>query len=77
MNTIAHNRVANTVPASAWVALAAFGRRLGAVATELAQRRRRAAEQDRLWEAALADARQMADISRAMDRAAFRDPRYY
>ena len=42
-----------------------------------AARRRRAAEDDQYWQAALADARVMADISRAMSAAAVRDIKAY
>lgn len=75
MTTIIHNRVDTTALAGTLVTTIVH--RSKALVNRLVERHRRAVEEDRLWQAALADARQMADISRAMDRAMLRDPRYY
>ena len=70
-----------TIAFAALALLAAPARNAGSVLrTALgvwAERRRAAAEDDKLWELARTDARVMADISRAMSRDAMRDVRYY
>lgn len=43
----------------------------------LAAARRQRIEDDRLWKAAMDDARVMADLSRAMSQEALRHPRYF
>ena len=64
------------------MALLAAPARQAAVAVGQALRqwrasRRQAAEDRKLWDLALKDARVMADISRAMSQSALRDVRYY
>ena len=56
---------------------AALGARLRAGLKAWADARRQAAEDDRLWNAALNDARIMADLSRAMSASAERDLKTY
>lgn len=55
----------------------AFAERIRAAAKGWSASRRRAAEDEKLWNLALTDARVMADLSRAMSRDAERDVRGY
>lgn len=68
----------------AFAALAVFATPVRSVARKMAgslsglrARRAQAAEDRRVWELALKDARVMADISRAMSNVSLRDARYY
>jgi hypothetical protein len=68
----------------AFAALAVFATPMRSVARRVAAslagwraRRAEAAEDRRVWELALQDARVMADISRAMSNVSLRDARYY
>jgi hypothetical protein len=70
-----------TVAFAALALFAAPARRAGAALRDGLQawavRRKEAAEDRKLWEIALHDARVMADLSRTMSSEALRDPRYY